>query len=105
LEGYQQGAKLAVVKTIMATGGKCIKSLAVHPSKRWLLVSTGLSIMIWNTTDWTCSRMFHGPGYFDTVKHASFNTNDDRVFGIGCCDGTVKVFVSCHYHFSYISPT
>lgn len=81
------------VRTIMATRGNAITSLAIRPSKSYVLLSTASSIMIWDTEDWTCIRMYHGPSYFRTVTHASFNTNEHRAFGIGCCDGKVKVCV------------
>ncbi|XP_045088336.1 uncharacterized protein [Aegilops tauschii subsp. strangulata] len=81
-----------MVKTIIVSEGKGIISLDVHPSQHYVLLSTGSSIMIWNTEDWTCMSMYQEPSHFRTVTHASFNTDQDELFGVGCCDGTVKLW-------------
>ncbi|XP_044321296.1 rhodopsin kinase GRK7 isoform X4 [Triticum aestivum] len=81
---------LVKVKTVVASEGKGIISLAVNPSQRYVLLSTGSTIMIRNTEDWTC--MYEGPSYFRTVTHASFNTDKDESFGVGFCDGSVKLW-------------
>ncbi|KAM0930391.1 hypothetical protein ACQ4PT_001091 [Festuca glaucescens] len=68
-----------------------ITSLAVHPTKPYVLSSTLRDIYLWDwDNDWNCVQTFSE--HSGTVEHITFNPRDHNNFASSSADRTVKVW-------------
>ena len=69
-----------------------IRSIAVHPSKPYILTSSDdLTIKLWNWDhNWKLEQTFEGHQHY--VMSVNFNPKDPNTFASACLDRTVKIW-------------
>jgi len=70
-----------------AGNGDGINALAVHPTKPYVLSSSGEYIRLWDWDEnWTCIQLF------ENQSQPTFNPNDTNIFASASNDNTVKLW-------------
>lgn len=82
-----------------------IRSIAVHPTKPYILSSSDdLTIKLWNwDNNWKLEQVFEGHQHY--VMSVNFNPKDPNTFASACLDRTVKIWSlgSSHPNFTLIA--
>jgi coatomer subunit beta' len=88
---YSYNTMEEVIDPIEAHDGHSITSLAVNPTRSFVLsASDDHTIKLWDwTNEWQCTRTFGG--HYDTVTQVLFDPRNSDSFASASLDQTVKV--------------
>lgn len=88
---YQYGAEPRKIMQFKASTGCCIDSLAIHPTKPYVLSATYKYIHLWDwENNWKCMRTFEE--HSNTILQVAFDPREHDCFVSASKDKTVKVW-------------